>query len=114
MPPDILFDLDGTLIDSSPGILASFGRILAAAGLPPAVPLAASLIGPPLAVTLQQVSGIADEVRLTRLVEAFKQDYDTAGYLATEMFPVATAWRNLRRRCASTSTNKYGADAPDP
>lgn len=87
MSADILFDLDGTLIDSSPGILASFWRVLAADGLRPAVPLEASLIGPPLAVTLQQVSGIADEARLARLVEAFKQDYDTAGYLGTEVFP---------------------------
>ena len=91
MSADILFDLDGTLIDSSPGILASFGRVLAAHGLAPVVPLEASLIGPPLAVTLQQVSGIADEARLARLVEAFKQDYDTAGCLATEVFPDVAA-----------------------
>jgi phosphoglycolate phosphatase len=91
MPADILFDLDGTLIDSSPGILASFGRILAAEGLRPAVPLEAALIGPPLAVTLRQVSGIADEARLAGLVEAFKQDYDTAGYLGTEVFPGVAA-----------------------
>ncbi len=91
MSADILFDLDGTLIDSSPGILASFGRILAADGLRPAVPLEASLIGPPLAVTLRQVSGIEDEAALARLVEAFKQDYDTAGYLATEVFPGVVA-----------------------
>lgn len=87
MPCDILFDLDGTLIDSSAGILASFGRVLAAHGLKPAVPLDASLIGPPLAVTLRQVSGVEDEAGLARLVEAFKADYDTMGYLATEVFP---------------------------
>lgn len=89
MPPDILFDLDGTLIDSSPGILASFARVLAAHGLRPAVPLEASLIGPPLAVTLRQVSGLreeGDEALLGRLVEAFKADYDTAGYRATHAF----------------------------
>lgn len=91
MDADILFDLDGTLIDSSPGILASFGRILAADGLPPAVPLEASLIGPPLMVTLRQVSGLADEARLARLAEAFKADYDSAGCLATEMFPGVAA-----------------------
>jgi phosphoglycolate phosphatase len=116
MPPDILFDLDGTLIDSSPGILASFARVLAAQGLapavpleaslidsspgiiasfarvlsahglPPAVPLEASLIGPPLAVTLRQVSGVDDETLLVRLVEAFKADYDTEGYRTTHAF----------------------------
>ena len=64
MPYDILFDLDGTLIDSSPGILASFERVLAAHGMRAAVPLEASLIGPPLAVTLRQVSGIEDEAGL--------------------------------------------------
>lgn len=89
MPPDILFDLDGTLIDSSPGILASFARVLAAHGLRPAVPLEASLIGPPLAVTLRQVSGLreqGDEALLGRLVEAFKADYDTEGYRTTHAF----------------------------
>ncbi len=91
MATDILFDLDGTLIDSSPGILASFGRVLAAHGLQPAVPLEASLIGPPLATTLRQVSGTHDEALLARLVEAFKQDYDTAGYRSTEVFPGVAA-----------------------
>jgi phosphoglycolate phosphatase len=91
MPPVILFDLDGTLIDSSPGILASFARVLAAHGLAPVVPLEPSLIGPPLAVTLRQVSGIQDEALLGRLGEAFKQDYDTAGYRTTEVFPGVAA-----------------------
>jgi len=94
MPHDILFDLDGTLIDSSPGILASFGRVLTAHGLRAAVPLEASLIGPPLAVTLRHISGlgdIGDEALLARLVEAFKQDYDTAGYRTTEVFPGVAA-----------------------
>ena len=91
MPPDILFDLDGTLIDSSPGILASFARVLAAHGLAPAVPLEASLIGPPLAVTLAQVSGVRDEALLARLVDAFKADYDTTGYLTTKVFPGVSA-----------------------
>ncbi|MBI4989039.1 MAG: HAD hydrolase-like protein [Rhodocyclales bacterium] len=89
MPPDILFDLDGTLIDSSPGILATFERVLAAHGLRAAVPLEASLIGPPLAVTLRRIAGlgdIGDEALLGRLVEAFKRDYDTAGCLSTCAF----------------------------
>ena len=91
MATDILFDLDGTLIDSSPGILASFARVLAAQGLAPAVPLEASLIGPPLAVTLRQVSGIEDEALLGRLIESFKADYDTAGHLTTTVFPGVAA-----------------------
>lgn len=86
MPSDILFDLDGTLIDSSPGILASFQRVLDANGLRAVVPLEASLIGPPLGETLQRISGIADDAVLSRLTEAFKQDYDTTGYRQTLAF----------------------------
>lgn len=87
MTLDLLFDLDGTLIDSSPGILASFARILAAHGIKPVVPLVPALIGPPLLVTLQKVSGIDDEAQLAGLSEAFKADYDSAGYLETQVFP---------------------------
>jgi phosphoglycolate phosphatase len=86
MLPDLLFDLDGTLIDSSPGILASFARVLAAHGLAPALPLEAALIGPPLAETLRRVSGSDDEALLGRLVAAFKADYDSEGYRATRAF----------------------------
>lgn len=86
MPPDILFDLDGTLIDSSPGILASFRRVLDASGLHPVVPLEASLIGPPLGETLQRITGIADDTVLAGLTEAFKRDYDTSGYRQTVVF----------------------------
>jgi len=37
------------------------------------------------------VSGTHDEALLARLVEAFKQDYDTAGYRSTEVFPGVAA-----------------------
>jgi len=87
MSHDILFDLDGTLIDSSPGILASLARTLAAHGISPQMPLEPSLIGPPLATTLRQASGVTDEAALARLIDTFKTDYDTQGYRATEMFP---------------------------
>lgn len=87
MTLDLLFDLDGTLIDSSPGILASFARILSAHDIKPVVPLAPALIGPPLLVTLQKVSGIDNAAELSELAEAFKADYDSVGYLETQVFP---------------------------
>lgn len=84
---DILFDLDGTLIDSSPGILASFARVLAAHGLAPVVALDPSIIGPPLADTLRTLSGIGDETLLAALADDFKRDYDAAGYRETTLYP---------------------------
>ncbi len=87
MPSDILFDFDGTLIDSSAGILASFGRVLAAHGLRASVPLEAALIGPPLGETLKHITGIDTPDELERLIAAFKRDYDSEGYRATTAFP---------------------------
>ncbi|BCS55971.1 HAD family hydrolase [Geobacter sp. SVR] len=82
----VIFDLDGTLIDSSPSILKCFGRTLAAAGLQPLVPLSDSLIGPPLRQTLINLTGLADTAHLDRLVDDFKQCYDTEGYKATRVY----------------------------
>lgn len=56
----ILFDLDGTLIDSAPAILASFRDAFARAGLTPVIPIDDSIIGPPLTETLQLLAGSKD------------------------------------------------------
>jgi phosphoglycolate phosphatase len=85
-PHSILFDLDGTLIDSAPGILASFGAALARTGIRPAVPLDASLIGPPLPVTAATLLGRDDPTALAALIAAFRTDYDEAGYRATTVY----------------------------
>jgi phosphoglycolate phosphatase len=85
-PHSILFDLDGTLIDSAPGILASFGAALTRTGIRPAVPLDASLIGPPLPVTAATLLGRDDPTALAALIAAFRADYDEAGYRATTVY----------------------------
>jgi phosphoglycolate phosphatase len=85
-PHSILFDLDGTLIDSAPGILASFGAALQRTGLAPAVPLEASLIGPPLPVTAATLVGRDDPAAIAALIAAFRTDYDEAGYRATAVY----------------------------
>ena len=85
-PQAVLFDFDGTLIDSAPGILASFEAALRATGREPAVPLAPSLIGPPLAQTVATLIGRDDPAAVRPVVEAFRADYDTAGYRATMVY----------------------------
>lgn len=85
--PHILFDLDGTLIDSAPAILASFRDAFAQTGIAPARAIDASVIGPPLNETLQLLSGSADAALIARLAEAFKASYDSTGYQATAAYP---------------------------
>jgi phosphoglycolate phosphatase len=83
----VVFDLDGTLIDSAPGILASFASVLERAGIAPAVPLDDSVIGPPLRQTLMIISGLPDGADLDRLALDFREVYDTEGYLTTLSYP---------------------------
>jgi phosphoglycolate phosphatase len=82
----VIFDLDGTLIDSSPSILECFGLVLKSAGLQACLPLSDSLIGPPLRQTLINLTGLTDTTVLDKLVESFKAIYDTEGFKATRVY----------------------------
>ncbi|MEI7868320.1 MAG: HAD hydrolase-like protein [Candidatus Methylumidiphilus sp.] len=83
----IIFDLDGTLIDSSPSILSSFSTTLLSHNIQPAKSLDSSLIGPPLRETLSKLTESDDSELLDRLSATFKSYYDTEGYKSTEVFP---------------------------
>lgn len=82
----IIFDLDGTLIDSAPAILASFREAFAQTGIAPVRSIDESMIGPPLTETLEILSGSADPALIGRLADAFKASYDSAGYKATAAY----------------------------
>ncbi|HUA84668.1 MAG TPA: HAD hydrolase-like protein [Bryobacteraceae bacterium] len=75
-----IFDLDGTLIDSLPGIAQSVDAALAACGLPPAGRDLRPLIGPPIRSILATVSGVTEEGALERLERAFRVSYDNGGW----------------------------------
>ena len=80
---DVIFDLDGTLIDSAPAILQSFAQVLERHDITPLHPLSSALIGPPLRPTLQKLSGITDPARLEALAADFVDVYDGHAYRAT-------------------------------
>jgi len=82
----VIFDLDGTLIDSAPSILASFESALKRAGVQPLVPFTNSLIGPPLRQTLSNLTGITNDAELNTLVGYFKDSYDSEGYKSTRVY----------------------------
>ncbi|EXI78664.1 MAG: 5'-nucleotidase [Candidatus Accumulibacter appositus] len=105
----IIFDLDGTLIDSRAAILDAFGKALAEKGIAPRIALSAVRIGPPLAETLRELSGSDDEALLESLAEHFKAHYDSSGYRASEVFAgipeLLEALAENGRRCF-LATNK--------
>lgn len=82
----IVFDLDGTLIDSSPSILSAFAATLSLHDIRPAVQLESSIIGPPLREILGKLAATTDPVLLDALGATFKNHYDTQGYKSTSVF----------------------------
>lgn len=112
---NIIFDLDGTLIDSAPAILSCFEQAFASCNIPVIRELDASIIGPPLLDTLRLLSGIDDANQLDKLVDAFKRCYDSEGYLLTTVFDgVEFVLRDLKqsgyRMFVATNKRKIPTD----
>ena len=84
---DVIFDLDGTLVDSRPGI----DRAAATAGArvwPGREPVGlAPLIGPPLRAMLAAAYPDAAEADLDALVREFRAAYDGGDWRATTPYP---------------------------
>lgn len=105
----LIFDFDGTLVDSAPAILAGFDAVLKRAGLTPAQPLTKKLIGPPLLATLSRVTGSSDPKLLGALADDFKSYYDDEGLRFTEAYDgIGDSLAELARRGFSLhlATNK--------
>lgn len=82
----VIFDLDGTLIDSAPSILASIAIAFEAANIRPVRELTPALIGPPLLETLASLVDEKDRASLETLALRFRRHYDEEGYIRTETY----------------------------
>ncbi|MGW0041127.1 HAD-IA family hydrolase [Rhodococcus sp. NPDC003348] len=84
-PAITLFDLDGTLTDSAPGIVSGFRHALASVGAPePDGDLARLILGPPMADTLRTVG--LDDATADRALAAYFDRYDSVGWAENEVF----------------------------
>ena len=94
-PQLVIFDLDGTLTDSAPGIVASFRHALAAVGAEvPDGDLAGRIVGPPMHHTLAAL-GLGD--RADAAVAAYRADYTRRGWAMNTLFDgVADLLADLR------------------
>jgi len=79
----VLFDLDGTLVDSLPGIQFSIDISLAECGVPARSRELRPLIGPPIRTILEQVVPGADQQQLAKLEHAFRHSYNSSGWRKT-------------------------------
>jgi phosphoglycolate phosphatase len=80
---NIIFDLDGTLVDSLPGIQWSVEAALAACGVCAGVSDLKPLIGPPIREILAAVASTNDAALMDRMEQAFRSSYDSAGWRET-------------------------------
>lgn len=107
--PVVLLDLDGTLVDSGPGILAALEHAFADRGetLPPPEVLR-TFIGPPLAESFQGTLGLSAE-RAEQLSLVYTEHYQDNGLLTASPYPgVPALLRRLARegRTVAVATNK--------
>jgi phosphoglycolate phosphatase len=83
----IIFDLDGTLVDSLPGIEASARHAVEKCLPGISLPEIRGLIGPPIRTMFAQLWPERDRVEVEALVAAFRQHYDTKGCLLSQPYP---------------------------
>ena len=76
----ILFDLDGTLIDSKPGILTSIRKTLNHYNIPYTEEVINQMIGPPFRVSMRELLGIQDTDLIEQLIEYYRAHYKAGAW----------------------------------
>lgn len=88
MTCSVLLDLDGTLIDSYPGISASCLAALRALGHEPDETLdIRNIIGPPIEDIMHVLLQPYGDDRVGEAVTAYRQHYGESGFLGSEPYP---------------------------
>ncbi len=92
----VLFDLDGTLTDSAPGITNSLARALAHFGIREEPGNLLKFIGPPLNQSLPEYYGFTPE-QTAKAVAVFREHFVEKGWLENAPYPgVAALLRELK------------------
>lgn len=115
MQPLMVFDLDGTLVDSVPDLAAALNRLLASRGLAPfSRPEVAGFVGDGARVLLERAFGARGTAPDARALADFLEDYGANAAVETEPYPgvretlerfAAAGWR------MAVCTNKPEAPA---
>ena len=86
LPTCLLLDLDGTLVDSAPGIMASVAAALTGVGVPvPAAGALRSFVGPPMRETFREVIGL-DEATAEHALQLYRSHYAAIGAMDSSVY----------------------------
>ncbi len=111
----ILFDLDGTLTDSGPGITASVASALAELGLPAQSPAELRrFVGPPLSTSFEEFCRLSGDA-VTQAIEVFRKYYFAGGVFNNAVYPgIPELLETLKaagaRLAVATSKSAKGAE----
>ena len=85
---NVIFDLDGTIINSADSIFQSLSISLELCNIKPLVDLNTKLIGPSLSELITYVSGLTIENPVhNEITKQFHRHYDNIGYLSSKEYP---------------------------
>ena len=99
----LLLDLDGTLSDSRPGIVACFRHTLVQLGHDPAT--AGDLtwaVGPPIAVSLARILGPYGDSRVDEALVLYRERYSAVGIYECSVYPGIVAMLEAARAAGVT------------
>jgi phosphoglycolate phosphatase len=83
----LVFDLDGTLIDSTPGIESALRAAFQSVGRTmPAVDLR-RIIGPPITVIARRVEPLLSDAEVASIEQSYRAIYDSVGWRDTLAYP---------------------------
>lgn len=112
--PVVLLDLDGTIVDSGPGILDALARAFADCGEPlPPQSLLRTFLGPPLEDSFRDVLGLSEE-RSEQLRRTYIEHYRASGIHTAALYPgIADLVEALTAagRTVAVATNKLETTA---
>lgn len=109
----ILFDLDGTISDSAPGILESMTHTFRTVGVPvPDHETLMSFVGPPIMDTFRTAMGM-DEAQAEHTLAVYREHYLSHGALDSAMFPgIDVVLRTLHQAGLPISTATSKPETP--
>jgi len=108
----LLFDLDGTLTDSKPGILSCVRYSLEKMGKPvPEEEQLMCFIGPPLIASYQEYCGM-DESEAAACVAVYRERYAVTGLFENSVYPGIP--ETLQSLCAAGYTLAVATSKPEP
>jgi phosphoglycolate phosphatase len=82
----VIFDFDGTLVDSAESILKTLTVVLKSANIVPLYELNESIIGPPLNNILSNLLNETDSAKVEEVICLFKSKYDSEGCSVTNKY----------------------------